>query len=104
MFQMITASLRAVADIADTLPFLCDILAKKLDSAVSFKLPIALAAFRSAILSRLLPFGIFLRCLQESLFKAIYIHCGVLTSLYDMHCRVRGLANSFYFLCVGLYG
>jgi len=60
IFQMITASLRAVADIADTRPFLCDILAKKLESAVSFKLPMALAAFLSAILSRLLPLGILL--------------------------------------------
>jgi len=57
---MITASLRAVADIADTFPYLCDILAKKLDNAVSFKLPMALAALRNAILSRLLPFSILL--------------------------------------------
>lgn len=55
-----TASLRAVADIADTRPFLCDILEKKFDKAVSFKLPIAFAAFLSAVLSRLLPFGILL--------------------------------------------
>jgi len=60
MFHIITASLRAAADIADTRLFLCDILAKKLESAVFFKLPMVLAAFHNAIFSRLLPFGILL--------------------------------------------
>ncbi len=57
---MTTASLGAVADIADTRPFLCDILAKKLEGEVSYKLPITLPAFHNAILRRLLPFGILL--------------------------------------------
>src|SRR4051812_24397856 len=57
MFQIITASFLAVALMADTLPFLKLIRLKKLESGVSFKLPIALAAFLKAILSLLLPLG-----------------------------------------------
>jgi hypothetical protein len=48
---MITASFLPVALIADVLPFRKAILWKKLASGVSFNSPIALAAFRSAILS-----------------------------------------------------
>jgi hypothetical protein len=47
-----------VAEIADTLPFLNAMLLKKLERAVSFKLPMLLAAFLNAIFKRLLPFGI----------------------------------------------
>ncbi len=54
-----TASFLAVAEIADV-PLRKAIRLKKLDSAVSFKLPTALAACRRAIFSRLLPFGILL--------------------------------------------
>jgi len=49
---MIIENLRAVAEVANTLPFLFDILEKKLDNAISFKLPMALATFLSAILSQ----------------------------------------------------
>jgi len=58
MFQMMTASFRAVADIADVLPLRNAIRLKKFESAVSFKLPTALAACLNAIFKRLLPFGI----------------------------------------------
>jgi hypothetical protein len=61
MFQMITASFLAVAEMAEILPFRKAILLKKFESAVSFKLPIALAAFRKAIFNRLLPFDILLQ-------------------------------------------
>lgn len=44
MFQMITASFLAVADMAEVLPFLKAIRLKKLERAVSFKLPTASAA------------------------------------------------------------
>jgi hypothetical protein len=55
---MITASFRAVALIADTLPFLKLILWKKnLNGVEFFKFPIAFAAFIRAIFSRLLPLG-----------------------------------------------
>ena len=60
MFQIITASFRAVALTATVRPFLKETRLKKSDKCVSFKLPIAFAAFLSAILSRLLPFGILL--------------------------------------------
>ena len=56
---MMTASLRAVAEIVDPFPLRKLIRRKKSLSGVeSFKLPIALAEFRSAIFKRLLPFGI----------------------------------------------
>ena len=55
---MITANFLAVALTAAVLPFLYRILLKKSARCVSFKFPIALAAFLSAILSRLLPLGI----------------------------------------------
>ena len=55
MFQIITASFRAVALTATVRPFLKAIRLKKSDKCVSFKLPIALAEFRKAIFSRLLP-------------------------------------------------
>src|SRR5574344_183252 len=59
MFQIITAHLRAVALIAETLPLRKLIRLKKSESGVeSFRLPIALAALRSAIFNRLLPLGI----------------------------------------------
>jgi len=45
---------------ADVLPFRKAIRLKKLESAVSFKLPTALAAFLRAIFNRLLPLGILL--------------------------------------------
>ena len=55
-----TASFLAVAEIADVLPLRKAIRLKKLESAVSFKLPTALAACLSAIFKRLLPLGILL--------------------------------------------
>src|SRR5665811_1329421 len=57
MFQMITASFLAVALTAECLPFLNATLLKKSERCVSFRFPIALAACRSAIFNRLLPFG-----------------------------------------------
>jgi hypothetical protein len=60
MFQMMTASFLAVAEIADTLPLRKAIRLKKSDSAVPFRFPITLAALRSAIFKRLLPLGILL--------------------------------------------
>jgi hypothetical protein len=54
------ANFLEVADMAVTFPFRCEILQKKLDRAVSFKFPIALAAFLNAIVNLLLPFGILL--------------------------------------------
>ena len=57
---MIMASFLAVAVIAICLPFLYAILLKNLASCPSFKLPIAFAAFLSAIFNRLLPRGVFL--------------------------------------------
>ncbi len=60
IFHIITASFLAVADMAEHLPFLKAIRLKKFESEVSFKLPIALAAFRKAIFSLLLPLGILL--------------------------------------------
>ncbi len=58
IFHSITAIFLAVAVIAACLPFLKAIFLKNFPRSESFKLPTALAAFRSAILSRLLPFGI----------------------------------------------
>ncbi len=49
---MITASFLAVALMADTLPFLKLMRLKKFERGVSFKFPIALAAFRKAIFNR----------------------------------------------------
>src|SRR5664279_4024601 len=60
IFHIITASFLAVAEIAAGLPFLNAIRLKKLERAVSFKFPMALAAFLKAIFKRLLPFGILL--------------------------------------------
>ena len=61
IFQIITASFLAVAVMADTRPFLKLILWKKsLRGVLSFKFPIALAAFLRAILSLLLPLPILL--------------------------------------------
>src|SRR5450432_1057014 len=57
MFQIITASFLAVALTADVLPFRYNIFLKKSARCVSFKLPIALAAFLNAIFNLLLPFG-----------------------------------------------
>jgi hypothetical protein len=57
---MMIASFLAVAVIAICLPFLKAILLKNLASCPSFKLPIALAAFLSAIFRRPLPLGVFL--------------------------------------------
>lgn len=57
---MITANFLAVAEIAEVLPFLKAIRLKKLERAVSFKLPTTLAACLRAIFNRLLPFGILL--------------------------------------------
>src|SRR5450432_3583752 len=57
MFHIITASLRAVALTAAVLPLRYATLLKKSDRCVSFKLPIAFAALRNAIFSRLLPLG-----------------------------------------------
>ena len=58
---MMTASFLAVAVMADTRPFLKLILWKKsLSGVLSFKFPMALAAFLKAILSLLLPFPILL--------------------------------------------
>ena len=57
MFHIITASFLAVAEMAAGLPFLNAMRLKKLDGAVSFKFPIALAAFLNAIFKRLLPLG-----------------------------------------------
>ena len=51
MFQMITASFLAVAEIADVLPLRKAMRLKKLESAVSFRLPTALAACLNAILT-----------------------------------------------------
>ena len=59
MFQIITASFRAVALTATVRPFLKETRLKKSDKCVSFKLPIAFEAFRNAIFSRLLPLGVF---------------------------------------------
>lgn len=53
----VTPSFLAVADTAACLPFLKAIFLKKSDKWVSFKLPMALAAWRSAIFSLLLPLG-----------------------------------------------
>ena len=55
MFHIITESFRAVALIADTLPLLKLMRLKKFESGVSFKMPMALAALRKDILTRLLP-------------------------------------------------
>src|SRR5258705_10536240 len=57
MFHIITANFLAVALTAAVLPFLYNTFLKKSDKWVSFKLPMALAAFLSAIFNRLLPFG-----------------------------------------------
>jgi hypothetical protein len=57
---MITESFLAVADIADIRPFRKAMRLKKLDKAVSLRLPIALVEFLSAIFNRLLPLGILL--------------------------------------------
>src|SRR5688572_14300519 len=54
------ASFLAVAEIAAGLPFLKQILLKKLVRWLSFKFPTTLAACRRAILSRLLPLGVWL--------------------------------------------
>ena len=58
MFQRITASFLAVAVIAACLPFLNAIFLKNFPKSEFFRLPTALAAFRNAIFSLLLPYGI----------------------------------------------
>jgi len=57
MFQIMTASFLAVALTAAVRPFRYNTFLKKSDRWVSFKLPMALAAFLSAIFKRLLPLG-----------------------------------------------
>ena len=60
IFHKITASFLGVAVTAVALAFLYATLLKKSDRWVSLKLPIALATWRKAILSLLLPLGILL--------------------------------------------
>src|SRR4030067_2356561 len=60
IIQIITPNFLAVALTAVALPFLYATLLKKSERCVSFKLPIALAECRSAILRRLLPLGVLL--------------------------------------------
>ena len=92
-----TASFLAVADMAAFLPFLNAIFLKKLDRAVSFKLPITLAAFRKAIFKRLLPLGI----LQESTLPPL-IYPAKLLIAKQVHIHVfRGVfVDSFVFLFI----
>ena len=61
-----TANFLALAKIAETPPFQKVMRLKKFESAVSFKLPMALAAFLIAILSLLLPLGIFYGLANEN--------------------------------------
>ncbi len=93
MFQIITASFLAVALMANTLPFLKLMRLKKLDSGVSFRFQIALAALRKAIFNRLLPLG----TLWLSTLPALILLLGASRS-HDANCLA--LLNFFNPLCI----
>jgi len=90
MFQIITPNLRAVALMAETLPFLKLIRLKKSESGVeSFRFPIALAALLSAIFNRLLPFGIRLERTLPPLILLLGASLSQLAKcLADGNCRI----------------
>src|SRR6476469_8401827 len=68
MFQIIAASFLAVALTAAVLPFRYITFLKKSARCVSFKLPMALAAFLKAIFRRLLPLGTLLLIILPPVF------------------------------------
>src|SRR5215471_11078588 len=81
---MITASFLAVALTADVLPFLYSTFLKKSDRCVSFKLPMAFAAFLSAIFSRLLPLGTLLLIILPPVFLLLGASLSQLVNRLDV--------------------